>query len=54
MSQLTDEGVIVVTRETLALPDRRAGVRDPGATVAVQRRAIRIMDRPALEAAAGR
>jgi CRP-like cAMP-binding protein len=54
MSQLTDEGVIAVTRETLALPDRRAGVRDPGATVAVQRRAIRIMDRPALEAAAGR
>jgi CRP-like cAMP-binding protein len=54
MSQLSDEGVITVTRETLALPDRRAGVASPAATVSVQRRAIRIMNRPALEAAAGR
>ncbi len=54
MSQLSEEGVIAVTRERLSLPDRRAAVTAPGATVEVQRRAIRIQDRAALESAAGR
>jgi CRP-like cAMP-binding protein len=52
MSQLADDGVVAVTREMLAVPDRRSG-SDTRTTVELSRRAIRIVDRGRLESAAG-
>jgi CRP-like cAMP-binding protein len=52
MSHLADDGVVAVTREMLAVPDRRSS-GNAGTTVELSRRAIRIMDRARLESAAG-
>lgn len=53
MSQLADEGVVAVTREMRAVPDRRTGAANAPVTVELSRRAIRIVDRARLETAAG-
>jgi CRP-like cAMP-binding protein len=53
MSQLAEDGIVAVTREMLAVPERRTGGATATKTVEVSRRAIRIVDRPRLETAAG-
>jgi CRP/FNR family cyclic AMP-dependent transcriptional regulator len=53
MSQLADDGVVAVTREVLAVPDRRSSGAAALPKVELSRRAIRIVDRPRLELAAG-
>jgi len=54
MSQLAEDGVIAVTRENVAVPERRHPAPAAGAVVQVKRRAIRIQNRARLEAAAGK
>ncbi len=56
MSQLTQDGLIATTRDTATISERRHGVpgQAPASTVELTRKAIRIVDRPRLERAAGR
>jgi CRP/FNR family cyclic AMP-dependent transcriptional regulator len=54
MRQLVTDGLISVSRKSVAMPNRRRGEAPGGTTIQVQRRVITVLDRARMEEAAAR